>query len=102
MRFFDKSEACISFVEPGILIHAICRAHSTLVTREVRGPKTVTGRPLNTPGSGPPHRGPGVNVHLPPVSLWSLISPSTISSLDAFPSLYGQELTPGVVINTLL
>ena len=37
MRFFDKSEACISFVEPSIYIHAICRAHSYVVTREVRG-----------------------------------------------------------------
>ena len=39
MRFFDKSKACISFVEPSIYIHAICRAHSNVVTREVRGPK---------------------------------------------------------------
>ena len=38
----------------------------------------------------PPHRGPEVNVHLPPVSLWH---PSIISSLDASASLYGQELT---------
>ena len=31
-RFLDKSEACISFVEPSILIRAICRGHSFLVT----------------------------------------------------------------------
>ena len=39
IRFYDKAEACISFVEPNILIHAICRAHSNLVTRQVRVPK---------------------------------------------------------------
>ena len=31
-------------------------------------------------GSGPPHRGPGVNVHLPPVSLWSLPYPPLMPS----------------------
>ena len=45
------------------------------------------------------HRGPGVQ-RAPPSRVHLVFD--TISSLDAFPSLYGQELTPGVVINTLL
>ena len=39
MHFFVKSEACILFAEPSIYIHAICRAHSNVVTREVPEPK---------------------------------------------------------------
>ena len=41
----------------------------------------------------PPHRSLGVNVHLPPVSLWSLY-PSTIFSLDAFPPCMAKSSLP--------
>ena len=102
----SQKEACISFVEPSILIHTICRAHSNLVTREVRGPK-----PSQVSLCWLLAQHPWVVGHIIVVQGWTYTSlpclfglwyPSTISSLAAFPSLYGQELTPGVVINTLL